>query len=224
MGSGLRGRRVGGALAIVGAALLLHSGVLGNRGAQPLRYDHTKRWAFVKSPQRSATELERRLGDIVSLVARRPVQARCEDFSDGKPVEPGGVVQFNGKQPADYARIRPDVCTRLVRFIRAPRGAYACVVSRSCAVSMVESAQALTVLAHESVHLRGIRNEAVTQCYAMQSVPRVARALGASTEDGRALAALEYAVDYPHMPAAYRTAECHPGGSLDLTPGTGWWR
>jgi hypothetical protein len=57
-----------------------------------------------------------------------------------------------------------------------------------------------------------------------QTVPEVARAFGASAEDGRALALLEYAVDYPHMPAAYRSSECHPGGSLDLTPGTGWWR
>ena len=89
---------------------------------------------------------------------------------------------------------------------------------------MVASAQALTVLAHESTHLRGVRNEAATQCYAMQTVPKVARALGASADDGRALAALEYALDYPHMPPSYRSPECHPGGSLDLTPGTAWWR
>jgi hypothetical protein len=224
MGSGLQRKHIGGALAVVGAALLLHSGVLGNRGAQPLRYDHTRQWTYVRSPHRDATELERRLGDVAALLAGRPVQVRCEDFSDGTPLEPGGVVQFNGKKPADFARIRPDVCTALVRFIRAPRGAYACAVSRSCDASVVASAQALTVLAHESTHLRGVRNEATTQCYAMQTVPRVARALGASAEDARALAALEYAVDYPRMPAAYRSAECHPGGSLDLTPQTGWWR
>jgi hypothetical protein len=91
---------------------------------------------------------------------------RCEDFSDKTPLEPGGVVQFNGKQPADFARIRPDVCTRLLRFISAPRGAYDCVVRRSCNPSLADTAQALTVLAHESIHLRGVHNEAVTQCYA----------------------------------------------------------
>jgi hypothetical protein len=97
-------------------------------------------------------------------------------------------------------------------------------VKRRCDASVVNSAQALTVLAHESVHLRGVRSEAVTQCYAMQTVARVARAFGASADDGRALAWLEYEVGYPHMPPAYRTPECHPGGSLDLTPGTAWWR
>jgi len=159
MGSRVRGTHVGGALAVVGAAVLLHSGILGNRGAQPLRVDHTKRWSYVRVPHRPATELERRLGDVAGLVARRPVQVRCEDFSDGTPLEPGGVVQFNGKQPADFARIRPDVCTRLLRFISAPRGAYACIVRRSCDTSIADTAQALTVLAHESIHLRGVRNE-----------------------------------------------------------------
>src|SRR5438067_1550920 len=33
------------------------------------------------------------------------------------------------------------------------------------------SAEALTVLVHESTHLRGIRAESVVQCYAMQQVP-----------------------------------------------------
>jgi hypothetical protein len=223
MGSVQR-KHVGGALAVVGAAVLMYSGVLGNRGAQPLRYDHTKQWSYVRSPHSAATALERRLGDVAGLVAARPVQVRCEDFSDGTRLEPGGVVEFNGERPADFARIRPDVCTRLLQFIRAPGGAYACVKSGSCAASVGLAAQALTVLAHESVHLRGERSEAVTQCYAMQAVPRVARALGASAEDGRALAAIEYTLDYPHMPPAYRSAECRPGGSLDLTPGTGWWR
>ena len=224
MGSRVQLKHVGGAVVILGAVLLMRSGVLGNGGPQPLRVDHTKRWSYVRTPHRPATALERRLGDVATLVARRPVQVRCEDFSDGKTLEPKGVVEFNHRGPADFARIRPDVCTRLLQFIRSPGGAAACVASRSCQDSSVFwSAQALTVLAHESVHLRGVRNEAVTQCYAMQDVPRLARALGASPEDGRALAAVEYAVDYPHMPPAYRSRECHPGGALDLTPGSGWW-
>jgi hypothetical protein len=99
MGSGIGGKHVGGALAIVGAALLLHSGVLGNRGAQPLRYDHTRQWAYVKVPHRPATALERRLGDVAALVARHPVQVRCEDFSDGTPLEPGESFSSTGGSP-----------------------------------------------------------------------------------------------------------------------------
>ena len=222
MGSVGRVQQVGGALVIVAAMVGLNS--LGNHGPQPLRVDHTKAWSYVRTPHSTASGLERRLGEIASFVARRPVQVRCEDFFEGKLVEPGGVVQFNGARPADFARLRPDVCSALVHFARAPGGAYACVVAATCGPDTLRSAGALTVLAHESVHLRGLRDEAVVQCYAMQQVPAVARLFGASTEDGRALAALEYAVAYPHMPSAYRSAACHLGGSLDVSGNGGWLR
>jgi hypothetical protein len=132
------------------------------------------------------------------------------------------VVQFNGKRPADFARLRPDVCSALVHFAREPGGAYACVSAGVCDPRFLRSADALTVLAHESGHLRGLRDEAVVQCYAVQAVPTVARVFGASTQDGRAIAALEYAVTFPRMPPAYRSAACHPGGSLDLSRDGKW--
>src|SRR6476646_8570027 len=104
MASGLRLKQI--AVALVIAAAFIPLSRVGNHGPQPLRVDHTKSWAYVKTPHRSATALERRLGEVASFVARRPVQVRCEDFSEGKVVEPGGVVQFNGEQPADYAHVR----------------------------------------------------------------------------------------------------------------------
>jgi len=88
----------GGALA---AALFvgIHFMVPGPNVAS-LKHDHAKQWSYVKVPHRAANVLERRLGEVASLVAGRPVQVRCEDFSDGEIVEPGGVVQFNGAKPA----------------------------------------------------------------------------------------------------------------------------
>jgi hypothetical protein len=208
MGSTISLRHVGGALLILVAIATIR--LMPSHGAQPLRHDHTLEWDYVKTPHHEATALERRLGDISSFVAGRSVQVRCEDFSIGTPVEPGGVVQFNGVIPAEYARIRPDVCSAIVHFIRAPD-----TVSPAFA-------QALTVLAHESVHLRGVRDEAVTQCYAMQAVPRVAHALGAPPTQARLLAALEYELGYPQMPPSYRSADCRPNGPLDQHKGGGW--
>jgi hypothetical protein len=88
----------GGALA---AALFvsIHFMVPGPNAAS-LKHDHAKQWSYVKVPHRAANVLERRLGEVASLVAGRPVQVRREDFSDGEIVEPGGVVQFNGAKPA----------------------------------------------------------------------------------------------------------------------------
>jgi hypothetical protein len=92
----------GGALA---AALFvsIHFMVPGPNAAS-LKHDHAKQWSYVKVPHRAANVLERRLGEVASLVAGRPVQVRREDFSDGEIVEPGGVVQFNGAKPADVLR------------------------------------------------------------------------------------------------------------------------
>jgi hypothetical protein len=202
-------KQIAGGLAI--AVVLLAAHVLPTHGgAQPLRHDHTRDWEYLKVPHRDPTPLESRLGEIAGLVAGRPVQVRCEEFSTGTIEEPGGVVQFNGDRPADYTRIRPDVCTAMLRFIRAPD------------VTRLDSAVALKVLAHESFHLRGIKVEAVAECYAMQAVPRVARALGGVEPDAHELAGAVYELTYPDMPPLYRSPDCRPGGRLDQHPGGGW--
>jgi hypothetical protein len=221
MGSEVTWKHLLGLVAILAAVAFVHYGGEATT-AQPLHHDHTKTWRYEKVPHRAPTALERRLGDAASFVARRPVEVRCEDFSDGTLVEPGGVVEFHGSQPADYTRIRPDVCSALARFTRSPAGASFCLARHYCSRAIVQSADALTVLAHESTHLRGIRTESVVQCYAMQEVPRLAKELGATDVDGRALAVIEYAVGYPRMPASYRSADCRPDGGLDLHPGGGW--
>jgi hypothetical protein len=201
-------KQVAGGMAI--AVLIVGFRVMPSRGDQPLRHDHRRDWSYLKVPHTDATQFERRLGEVASFVAKRPVQVRCEDFPLGTPDEPGGVVQFQGHTPADYTRIRPDVCTALMKFARAPQAA------------TLQSAVALQVIAHESFHLHGFRVEAVAECYGMQDVPRVARALGASEGEGRTLARAVYVFNYPHMPPRYRSPDCRPGGSLDRHPGGGW--
>ena len=201
-------KQIAGGVAI--AVVIVGSHVMPTRGSEPLRHDHTREWGYLKVPHSEPTALERRLGEIASLVAERPVQVRCEEFSTGTPEEPGGVVQFSGGTPADYTRIRPDVCTQILKFVRDP------------AVATLSSAIALKVLAHESVHLRGIPIEAVAECYSMQAVPRVSRALGASDAEGRAMARAVYQYEYPSMPPLYRSPDCRPDGRLDQHPGGGW--
>jgi len=148
---------------------------------------------YLKVPHSDPTAFESRLGEIASLVAERPVQVRCEEFSIGTREEPGGIVQFDGDTPADYTRIRPDVCTAMLKFTRAPLSA------------RLDSAVALKVLAHES-----------------QAVPRVAHALGATEQESRGMATAVYDLTYPGMPRLYRSPDCRPGGRLDRHPGGGW--
>jgi hypothetical protein len=107
--------------------------------------------------------------------------------------------------------------------MQTPAGAKACLAARRCDERTDTSAEALKILAHESYHLRGVKNEAAAECYAIQTVPRVARALaGVSFPDAHALAVIEYLVGYPGMPPPYRSGECRPGGALDLSSGPNW--
>ena len=161
-------------------------------------------WAELREASGSATKLESRLGAVASSIAGRSVSVRCDDLSDlHDRVEPGGVVQFSGDTPADYARIRPDMCAQLGR------------VGRDHGAGGGVEARAVDVLAHESFHLRGVKNEAGAECYAVQFISRVARGLGATPANAELLHRLALHA-YPYHPPAYLSPECRPGGRLDL--------
>ena len=78
--------------------------------------------------------------------------------------------------------------------------------------------QAVHTLAHEAVHLAGVRNEAEAECYGLQTVDLVAVRLGADLPTARALADYALARLYPSLPPHYRTDACRDGGPLDLVP------
>lgn len=161
-------------------------------------------WAELRDPQTQASPLELRLQGVASLIAGRPVAVRCTDLSDlGNAHEPGGVVRFSGDTPANWTRLRPDICAQLARLLRdGGRGG-------------APEARAVEVLAHESFHLRGVKNEAAAECYAVQFVAYVAERLGVKTVQAAALHTR--AVDaYPYQSPEYLSAECRPGGALDL--------
>jgi hypothetical protein len=100
-----------------------------------------------------------------------------------------------------------------------------------------EFALAIQTLAHESVHLYSFtagrpvltsrhEEESRADCWGMQLMPRVATALGASSDDATALARWYAEVFYPRQQTAapeYWSPECRSGGALDLTPADGIW-
>jgi len=82
---------------------------------------------------------------------------------------------------------------------------------------------AVHVLTHEAMHVSGDRNEATTECRALQRDARTVVLLGGTDVQGRELAQRIATEVYPRMPDEYRTAQCRPGGALDLTPDDGSW-
>ena len=90
----------------------------------------------------------------------------------------------------------------------------------ACPRAAFEMVQAVHTLAHEAVHLAGVRNEAEAECYGLQAVDLVAVRLEADRTTARALADYAFARLYPSLPPHYRTDACRDGGPLDLVPGS----
>jgi hypothetical protein len=171
---------------------------------------------------------ESRLAAIASEIARRPVTIHCQG-AVGEALDvsaEAGSVEFDASgRPADVADVKRKVCQRLQDFPEARTTAkFDCLDTPSrCDASVVNDAIALDVLAHESWHLEGNQNEAVTECYAEQTVGFVATKLGSDDVQARGLARLVHLLVYPRMPDEYRSAECRDGGLLDLRRGSSAW-
>jgi hypothetical protein len=168
---------------------------------------------------------ERRLSAIASEIAGRSVKVRCPGplgrvFSKDSVVE--GFVRFDADgAPADETKLQAGSCSELDALAEGRRAKELACTERAgilCGRHGRELATAVDVVSHESFHLRGIQDEARTECDALQTMARTAVQLGATPAQGAALARGQYAETYPLMPDGYRSAECADGRAFDLRP------
>jgi hypothetical protein len=83
---------------------------------------------------------------------------------------------------------------------------------------------AIHVLTHESWHLAGVSDEAVTECYAVQSDSQVAQEFGATELAGNALARYHLKRGPSAALPQYRiSSDCSATSRLDLHPATAAW-
>jgi hypothetical protein len=159
---------------------------------------------------------EDRLGKVASQIAGRRVEVDCPgtvkkllDISANS-----GSVYFDGNgRPADHTELNDATCSTLDDFAEGDTGPE----------DEVRVARALHVLAHESIHLSGIQDEAQADCYGFQKTAFVAEELGASPGEARRYAELAVLEREQTAPPEYRSQECHDGGLLDLDPTSHVW-
>jgi hypothetical protein len=84
-------------------------------------------------------------------------------------------------------------------------------------------ALSVSTLSHEIQHVVSPAGEAETECAAVQYNAEVAEELGAPPAYARELADRYWERFYPPGDEQYRSAECRPGGALDLGPETPTW-
>ena len=178
-------------------------------------------WQYIRREQN-----ENRLAVVASEVALRDVGVSCPGFF-ARLVEitpNAGWVEFDEHGlPADETSLSAGTCRSLERVWRGKLGSFGCLLEGGCDGETLAAVSGIVTLAHESWHLRGITNEAQTQCYAVQTTETVALGLGIGPLDARTIAT-RVALDGARAPAGeYHSAECRPGGPWDLRPETGDW-
>jgi len=150
---------------------------------------------------------EHRLSAAASLVAGVPVTVHCQTMGEAS-LDLGpelGYVKFGADGvPERHTVIKWSPCRELARWLRSDRKH----PSRAEVI-------AVHVLTHETMHMAGATDEAITECRAMQRDAAMARRLGADRKTAHALATRYWQQIYPAMSDAYRTADCRPEGKLD---------
>jgi hypothetical protein len=173
-------------------------------------------------PYRERQQDEAELARIASVIAGRGVNVECPGaFASLTDVSSrDGSVEFRPDgTPADEARLSSATCARLRSFLAGGVPGLDCLaVDARCSKEAERAAVAVNVLSHEAWHLRGVRDEAAAQCYALQTNADTALRLGASADEAAAIASWVSLRVQPALPAEYRTSECRDGGPLDLHP------
>lgn len=176
--------------------------------AYAYRVDRDAGWSSVPASERARAE--RLFTREAARIAGRPVTVRCDDgyAFTGAGSDAAGVAFI----PRALAFLEPGVCRALYRVAFEMR-----VGARD------EAAFAITVLAHEATHLRGVRSEAETECFGLQEGVELGRRLGLGKETAASLMRTQLARALSDQSVArldYRLPPgCRDGGSLDLRPG-----
>jgi hypothetical protein len=167
---------------------------------------------------------EQRLSAIASRIAGRDVRVSCPGPIGrllGWDIVEGSVRFGADGKPFDETRIRKQSCAELDALAEGRRREELECTARAgvaCGPHGPETVMAVDVLAHESWHLHGVMDEGVTECRSLQTMAWTAQQLGATAEQGRALARAQYDGMYREMPDAYRDNRCREGGELDMRP------
>ncbi len=133
------------------------------------------------------------LDETASWLAGRPVTVHClnraEEAADGTMALAYGYVMFDvNNHPGDYMTVGHDVCGPLLRYLK----------DGIRNVKEWRLAVAIMVLTHEAGHLRGMSNEARTQCWAIRHVYYVALHLGFSKSEARWITDIAVRFDANH--------------------------
>ena len=172
-------------------------------------------WGWHERAQR--IEAQDTASTAATQIAGRPVRVLCPGILKRTflhEINHGSVRFYDGK-PVNDAHLSGTVCAGLRRLISdGPALDLACLQLDTCSKDDTRVALGVAVLTHESVHLRGVMDEAATECEAVRRSASVARLLGASPQAAAYIADWQFSVADDNLPQQYQSAgDCRFGSS-----------
>ena len=172
------------------------------------------------------SRIEPRFGWVASQLAGKQVEVRCWSTSDWTRLMREEQSYTHGKLNSETlgfagiggsrVNLGPTVCSGLVGL------AYEQARPTDDAGQLLLAA-AIVTLSHEPQHSKGIAEESIAECNAIQLANRTAIRLGASAAYAASLVRA-YWRHYDEELPTYRTADCRQGGTLDLGHPDSIWR
>lgn len=157
-------------------------------------------------------EVERRAGVAASAIAGRSVHVHCPGPIHRRlmyEITEGSVRFSAGGRPSGETRLSAGACDGLRRAIDHGPGLDLDCLAYHCPAKDEQAAMGMAVLSHESVHLRGVKDEGATECEAHTHILAVAHAFGLTDRAAQALARWQ-TTDYEELlPEQYRACMGH---------------
>jgi hypothetical protein len=184
--------------------LLVGLGLIGALAVVAWFVEQNRGWDGLDTDTRAAAT--ERFSSEASRIAGHAVTIRCDESGEivGVVQHTDGVAQVGGR----LAYLTPQRCYDLYRL------------AFDGDVSFSQTARAVAVLAHEAWHLAGVRDEAKTECYALQSGVELGRRLGLSSDTARQMMRQQLVENAGRGAASEYVVgpECRDGAELDLHP------
>jgi hypothetical protein len=184
--------------------LVVGIGLIAALGAVVWLVERNRGWEGLDGDTRAAAT--ERFSAEAAPIAGHPVTIRCDESGRlvGAIQHTDGVALVGG----DLAYLAPDRCYDLYRLAFEDE------------VSFSRTARAIAVLAHEAWHLRGVRDEGTTECYALQSGVDLGQRLGLDEDTARRMMRQQLVENAGRGAASEYVVgpDCRDGGELDLDP------
>src|SRR3954452_725569 len=168
---------------------------------------------FAFHEHKNAAKEAAALGVVATQLSGRPAHVHCQSLAAAAldvTAEDGSVTFDSQGNPGDTAHLNRNTCRSLGRFrADANAGKLGCLASPdTCSAGILGEAEAVHVLTHESMHLRGLRDEAQAECIALAATTWTATQLGATADDAGLVAKYARERLYPMLPTEYPSAAC----------------